>query len=319
MLRRSIVNCLAENPGPTARGLLRAPTATAPARGFATAPRAMTLAAAGQFCATSSPAANLAAVRALVRQAAAVHARVLFLPEASDYIAGSPAETVALAEPVESSLFVTGLQAELRALGTLAVSVGVHEPAGERVKNTLLYLDETGAIVHRYQKVHLFDVAYTDGPVLNESRSVEPGTAVEPPFATPLGAVGPAICYDIRFPEQALRLRSLGADIIVYPSAFTVLTGQAHWEVLGRARAIDTQSYVIMAAQVGAHDAAGTRRSWGHAMIVDPWGTVLAQCASSDPAPRICVADIDLSVVARVRKNMPLWTQRRPDVFGHEV
>lgn len=148
---------------------------------------------------------------------------------------------------------------------------------------------------------------------------MEPGTALLAPFDTPVGKLGSAICYDIRFPELALRLRSLGAEVIVFPSAFTVRTGPAHWEVLARARAIDTQCYVVMAALTGKHDAEGKRQSYGHSLIVDPWGTVLAQAPDVDTGPRIITADIDLSVLKTVRENMPLWSQRRPDVLGYEV
>ncbi|KAK9461962.1 carbon-nitrogen hydrolase [Lipomyces oligophaga] len=283
----------------------------------------MTLAAAGQFCATSSIIENLASVRALIQAAVTAGAKVLFLPEASDYIAGSPQETVSLAKSAEESLFVQGIRTELQALKSpLHVSVGIHESViGEsRCKNTLLWISPNGEILKRYQKLHLFDVNMKNGPILMESRSVQPGKEVLDPFDSPLGRIGYAICYDIRFPEHALRLRSLGAEIITYPSAFTVRTGQAHWELLGRTRAVDTQTYVIMAAQVGQHDKEGKRRSWGHAMIIDPWGTVLAQCPDTDSLPRICVADIDLNVLQRVREAMPLWDQRRgSEVYGYEI
>jgi predicted amidohydrolase len=134
-----------------------------------------------------------------------------------------------------------------------------------------------------------------------------------------LTIVGSAICFDIRFPEQAMRLRTLGAEVIVFPSAFTVRTGQAHWEILGRSRAIDTQSYVILAAQTGQHDREGKRQSYGHSMVIDPWGTVIAQAPDTDSHPRIILADIDISTVYKVRRDMPLWDQRRPDVYGYSV
>ncbi|KAK9465351.1 carbon-nitrogen hydrolase [Lipomyces arxii] len=285
--------------------------------------RHMTLAACGQFCATASMKDNLESVRLLINKAVKAGASVLFLPEASDYIAGSASETVALAKTVEKSEFVVGIQKELAALDSeLQVSVGIHEAVDgeDRVKNTLLWIDNNGKITQRYQKLHLFDVNMKNGPILMESKSVQPGKEVLKPFSSPLGNIGYAICYDIRFPEHALKLRSMGADIITYPSAFTVRTGQAHWELLARSRAIDTQTYVIMAAQVGAHDPEGKRRSWGHAMIVDPWGTIVAQCPDVDSSPRLCVADIDLNILQKVRTDMPLWQQRRGQlVYGYEV
>lgn len=282
----------------------------------------MVLAAVGQFCATSSLSHNAALIGQLVKKASAVGAKVLFLPEASDYISGGPSESLKLAVAVDSNPVIVGIRQALKDLPANAVrpevSIGVHEPGdgGNRVKNTLLWLDSDGVLKHRYQKIHLFDVEVPNGPILKESLAVEPGNAVVPPFDTPLGKVGSAICYDVRFPEMALKLRTLGAEILLYPSAFTTRTGAAHWEVLARARAIDTQCYVIMAALVGKHDPEGKRQSYGHSLIVDPWGTVLAQAPDVDSEPRIITADIDLSVLKNVRENMPLWEQRRPDIFG---
>lgn len=291
----------------------------------------MVLAAVGQFCATNSLISNAAIIRTLIRKASEAGAKVLFLPEASDFIATSPEESVSLTKPLEHSpVYCEGI---LRGLADLPegsvkpyISVGFHEPAedtshgrAKRLRNTLVWIGPDGSVAQRYQKLHLFDVDISNGPILKESRSVEPGTKLLPPFDTPIGKLGSAICYDIRFPEMAMRLRSLGAEVIVFPSAFTVRTGAAHWEVLARARAIDTQCFVIMAGLVGKHDKDGKRQSYGHSIIVDPWGTVLAQAPDVDSEPRIITADIDLSVLKTVRENMPLWDQRRPDVFGYEI
>lgn len=304
----------------------------------------MVLAAVGQFCATSSLINNANIIKELILQASKAGASVLFLPEASDYIASSPDQSLTLAKPVESSNAIQdGVVAALKSIpmGQVKpyVSIGVHEPtSGTRVKNTLLWFSPDGELLNRYQKLHLFDVEITNGPILKESNGVEPGNKLIEPFDSPIGKIGPAICYDIRFPEMALRLRRLGAQILQYPSAFTVKTGMAHWEVLARARAIDTQSYVMMPALIGVHDfPVGKRQSYGHALIVDPWGTVLAEAASFDTNPRIITADIDLAMLDKseyiwndwifdvnmnanktiiVREDMPLWEQRRTDVFG---
>ncbi len=188
---------------------------------------------------------------------------------------------MSLARSTEDSSFVKGLQYEaLQA--RLPINVGIHEPAtgGKRVKNTLIWIDEGGVITHRYQKLHLFDVEIKDGPSLKESNSVEPGSSILPPFPTVLGSMGLMICFDLRFPALSTRIRDLGAQILTYPSAFTVPTGKVHWETLLRARAIETQSYVIAAAQVGSHNE--KRRSWGHSMIVDPWGRIVAEASGLD-------------------------------------
>ncbi|KAK3291554.1 carbon-nitrogen hydrolase [Chaetomium fimeti] len=230
--------------------------------------------------------------RTLVEQAAQASAQALFLPEASDYIAGSAAESIRLAQPVEQSEFVLGLQDEAHRW-QLPIHVGVHEPTldGHKLKNTVLWIDERGEIAHRYQKIHLFDVDIGGGPVLKESESVEKGMRIETPFDTPVGRVGSTICFDLRFPEISLALRRLGADIITYPSAFT--------------------SYVIAPAQVGNHNE--KRVSYGHSMIVDPWGTVLVDLGDASDGPKIGTAVIDHDLLRKVRMEVPL--RRRTDVY----
>ncbi|THC92544.1 hypothetical protein EYZ11_007997 [Aspergillus tanneri] len=266
----------------------------------------MGIAAVGQLCSTASMATNLAQCQTLVRKAVAAGAKALFLPEASDYIGSSAAETISLVRSEQESEFVLGLQKEARQAG-LPINVGIHEPASDgRVKNTLIWIDEKGAITHRYQKIHLFDVDIDGGPILKESSSVEKGMGILPPFETPVGRVGLSICFDLRFPEISLALKRQNAQIITYPSAFTVPTGRAHWETLLRARAIETQSYVIAAAQAGPHNE--KRRSYGHSMIVNPWGEVVARLGDEYQEPQIAVADIDMDLLAKRLCSMPLGT-----------
>ncbi|KAL4862707.1 hypothetical protein BDV12DRAFT_39384 [Aspergillus spectabilis] len=271
----------------------------------------MAIAAVGQLCSTANVTANLAQCRILVRKAVEAGAEALFLPEAADYIGSSPAETISLARSVQDSEFVLGLQNEARK-AKLHINVGIHEPASnDRVKNTLIWIDDKGAITQRYQKVHLFDVDIKGGPVLKESASVEKGSEILPPFDTVLGRVGLSVCFDLRFPEISLALKRQNAQIITYPSAFTVPTGKAHWETLLRARAIETQSYVIAAAQAGPHNV--KRRSYGHSLIINPWGEIVAQLGDEYEKPQIAVADIDLDLLAKVRREMPLL--RRTDIY----
>lgn len=271
----------------------------------------MVIAAVGQLCSTASMTANLAQCQILVRKAVAAGAKALFLPEASDYIASSPAESVSLVRSVHDSEFVLGLQKEAQQ-SSLHINVGIHEPAPDgRVKNTLVWINEKGVITQRYQKVHLFDVDIKGGPVLKESASVEKGVEIVTPFETPVGRVGLAICFDLRFPEISLALKRQNAQLIVYPSAFTIPTGKAHWETLLRARAIETQSYVMAAAQAGPHNE--KRRSYGHSMIVNPWGEVVAQLGDEYTEPHIAIADIDLDLLAKVRREIPLL--RRTDIY----
>jgi len=306
----------------------------------------MPLAAAGQFCATSSLSQNLIACKSLVKKAVDAGARILFLPEASDYIALNASESLRLCQPVETSEFVLGLRDSAKKEG-LEICVGIHEPAApssggsgsgggestgtedgkkvERVKNTCIYIDKSGEIAQRYQKIHLFDVNIKDGPILMESRSVEPGSTLTPPFPIPSLSspsnthtatpnLGMLICFDLRFPEPSLSLRRQNAHMISYPSAFTVPTGNAgHWHTLLKSRAIETQSYIIAAALVGNHNE--KRRSYGHSMIVGPWGDVLGECGGIEGGGKeeICVGEIDMGVLERVRREIPLL--RRFDVY----
>ena len=242
--------------------------------------------------------------------------QALFLPEASDYIASSAAESISLAKSVEKSEFVLGLQKEAVS-AKLPLSVGIHEPVegGKKLKNTLIWIDDQGSIIHRYQKLHIFDIEIP-GTVLRESDSVEKGMEIEPPFKSPLGNIGAMICFDLRFPEISLSLKRQGAELFLYPSAFTVPTGRAHWETLLRARAIECEGYVIAAAQTGRHNE--KRVSYGHTMVVDPWGKIVAQLGGTDKVaaeyePEICFAEIDLSLVEKTRKEMPLL--RRTDIY----
>ena len=219
---------------------------------------------------------------------------------------------------MKTSPFVLGLQHEA-STNKLPINVGIHEPAegGKRVKNTLIWIDEKGKITQTYQKLHLFDVDIKGGPVLKESNSVEPGSHIVHPFSTALGQVGMMICFDLRFPTLSTRVRNLGAQILTYPSAFTVPTGKVHWETLLRTRAIETQSYVVAAAQVGNHNE--KRVSYGHSLIVDPWGKVITEgrgveeWEGNGKDPEVVVGDIDLEGLEKVRKEMPL--RLRTDVI----
>ncbi|PWN42692.1 putative NIT2-nitrilase [Ceraceosorus guamensis] len=279
----------------------------------------MVLAAVAQLTSTGVIADNLAVASGLVKRAAASGARALFLPEATDFIAPSPS-VGALTRSAQARSFVPYLCKEAKQ-SNIWVSVGVHEaPAEElgdkeRCYNTQVLIDNEGKVRESYRKLHLFDVDIKGGLTILESNTTIPGKAIPRVHPSPIGALGLQTCYDIRFPESSLSLRRQGAQILTFPSAFTVRTGAAHWEVLLRARALDTQSYVLAAAQVGAHE--GTKRvSYGHAMIVDPWGSIVAQCSDMQPyKPTLCFANIDLDALTSMRTEMPLWDQRRTDVY----
>lgn len=159
--------------------------------------------------------------------------------------------------------------------------------------------------------MHLFDLdlSSSNGPKLQESATTVPGSSLLSPYDSPIGSIGALICFDLRFPEPALALRSRGAEVLLYPSAFTRRTGAAHWHALLRARAIETQCYVIAAAQVGKHNE--KRETYGHGMIVDPWGEIVAELGGVEDMkegwePEVAVAEIDLEKVREVRRGLPL-------------
>ena len=176
----------------------------------------------------------------------------------------------------------------------------------ERVRSACLVFDESGAQIARYDKIHLFDVIVNDEQSeYSESRSYEPGVDIVS-VDTSVGNLGLSICYDMRFPELYRALFQRGAELVTVPAAFTKVTGEAHWESLLRARAIENQCYVIAAGQGGRHSQ--TRETWGHSMIIDPWGTVLAMVEEGEG---VATAEINLEFVRNVRARMPIREQQK--------
>ena len=280
---------------------------------------ARTMSTASDFCrvaalqvtCTDDKAANLALCSSLVEEAASGGARVIFLPEAFDYIAGSRQQTLSLAEPRDGPT-VAAYRALAARLGVWLSLGGLHEATeSSRVRNSHLLVSPAGQLAASYSKTHLFDVSVPGGETLHESAYVVPGDSLTAPFSTPAGRLGLLICYDLRFSEPSQLLRQAGAELLTFPSAFTVATGRAHWELLLRARAVETQCYVVAAAQVGRHNE--KRSSYGHAMIVDPWGRVLAD--ADERANCVVFADVSAAELTRVRAGMPVATQRRVDLY----
>ncbi len=271
------------------------------------------LAAVVQMTATDDLGANLARAGTLVRRAVARGAAFVALPENLSFMGPESAklptaETFELGLPPDAAGPVRLWASTLaRETGTWLLLGGVTErtDAPARVHNTAIVVNAEGAIVARYRKVHLFDVSLADGTELCESRVVKPGDATVA-VDTPIGRLGLSICYDVRFPELYRRLVDAGATVIAVPAAFTVPTGKDHWHVLLRARAIESQSYVLAPAQWGAHGHG--RTTYGHAMIVDPWGTVLAECGDGEG---IAVAEIDPARVESIRRQLPSLAHRR--------
>jgi predicted amidohydrolase len=269
------------------------------------------LAAVVQLTATGDLARNLTRAGELVRRAAGRGARLVVLPENVAFLGPEEAK-LRVAEAFEPQGNATGpigeaLREVATASGVWVLWGGLPERSSEpsRTYNTSVLVDACGALVARYRKVHLFDVALADGTTLTESRTVAPGAEVVV-ADTPVGRLGLSICYDVRFPELYRRLVDQGATVLSVPAAFTVPTGKDHWHVLLRARAIESQCHVLAAAQWGAHGHG--RTTYGHALIADPWGTVLAECGDGEG---IAVAEIDPARTDRVRATLPSLAHRR--------
>ena len=260
-----------------------------------------------QMTSQADVAVNLDTAERLVRRAAEDGAQLVVLPECFAYL-GPDEGFRDVAEPLPGNgPVLTRCSRMARECGAELVVGGFWERVGDerRVRNACVHFGADGALVSIYRKIHLFDVDLPGGPRLVESDNVQPGTDVVV-TQTRFGALGLSVCYDLRFPELYRRLVDGGAIALAVPAAFTLTTGKDHWHVLLRARAIESQAYVLAAAQTGWHF--GKRVSYGHALIVDPWGVVLAECGEGEGA---AVAWVEPDVVERVRNTVPSLRHRR--------
>jgi len=271
--------------------------------------------AAVQTTATDDRNQNLEAAAQLVARAADDGATLVALPEYFS-VAGSPAVLRRDAEPLEGP--TTTWARELASRLGIWLLAGTFPESGEtsdddatRVHNTSCLVDPHGTIAATYRKIHLFDVS-VEGAEFRESDTIAPGDS---PVVAPLAdgpRLGLSICYDLRFPELYRTLALGGATVVAVPSAFTAVTGPPHWELLLRARAVEDGVFVLAPGQVGRLPA-GMPACHGHSMIVDPWGTVLAE--RFEPTPGVVLADLDLHEVQRVRRELPVLANRRPDAY----
>ncbi len=269
-------------------------------------------AAAVQLNSTDDPDRNLESAARLVAEAAAAGADLVVLPEKWNLL--GPGELLAeRAEPIEGGAAIEAARGWAREHGLTLVagSVGERLEDSDRIANTSVMIGPEGEIVARYRKIHMFDVD-VGGVSYRESEHERPGSEPVVAEAAELGArIGLSICYDLRFPELYRVLALEGASIVTIPSAFTAVTGEPHWEILIRARAIENQLFVIAAGQTGA--APPHYDSWGHSMIADPWGRLLAVVEQGEG---VAVADLDLDVLTDVRNRLPSLANRRPAAYG---
>lgn len=251
---------------------------------------------------------NLGRAAALVAEAARRGARVVLLPENFAFM-GEEADKQRVAEDLDrgDGAIAQALRGLCREHGVTIVAGGMPERSTELARpfNTCAVFAPDGSIAARYRKVHLFDVDLADGSRYRESASTTAGDG--PVLAAVEGVgVGLSVCYDLRFPELYRALSALGAEVLVVPAAFTLMTGKDHWHVLLRARAIEAQCYVVAAAQWGRHPRG--RQTYGKSCIVDPWGDVVAQASEGEG---VITAMIDPAYLDRVRANLPSLCHRR--------
>ena len=262
-----------------------------------------------QLTATPDKARNLETADRPVRRAAADGARLVVLPEKWSVL-GQGKDLQAGAEPLDGPAVTWAREAARElSIDLVAGSVSERVEGEEKLRNTSLHLGPDGEVRATYRKMHMFDVE-VDGTVYRESAHEEPGDEVVLSATAEGVELGLTVCYDVRFPELYRILAIRGARIVTVPAAFTLATTRDHWEVLVRARAIENQSFVIAANQVGDH--AEGLRSGGRSMIVDPWGLVLAQAADSET---VITADLDLDAQAAIRTRLPSLANRRPAAY----
>lgn len=272
----------------------------------------MFLAACVQLSSTTDITQNLEVAEGLIRRAAAAGAKLVITPENTTYLGPhfhKVSEAEALDGPINTRL------AELADALSIHLLIGAvaeqrWSPSGvldtERCYNTSLLFGPNGDRIAHYRKMHLFDVDVPGGLTIKESNTIAAGDAIVV-AQTELGRIGMSICYDLRFPELYRALVDEGADLITVPSAFTLTTGKDHWHALLRARAIETQCWVLAPGQWGTHDAEGRRKSYGHSLIVDPWGVVVAD---KGHGVGVIYAEIDPKRTAAVRASIPVREHR---------
>lgn len=254
------------------------------------------------------PEANALRLVDAVEKAAAGEAAMLFTPEMSGMLDRDRERAYAKArheaeDKVLSAVRKAAAEAGIWVhLGSLAL-----RGEGDKLVNRGFVIDSEGEVRARYDKIHLFDVDLPTGESWRESAMYEGGSTAVVVQGTPVGTLGLSICYDLRFPALFQRLSEAGADVISIPAAFTVPTGQAHWNVLMRARAIEAELFVVAAAQAGRHE--DGRDTYGHSLVADPWGELLLEMGSE---PGLGFADIDLSRIAEVRSRIPVHQHRVP-------
>ena len=272
-----------------------------------------------QVTSGDDPVENGRTVAAMMRQAAAQGAGFILTPEVTNCVSTNRQQQQAVLQPQEDDWTLATLRQQAAELGIWlligSLALKTADPDG-RFANRSFLIAPDGTIRAWYDKIHMFDVQVSDTETYHESAGFRPGdraVIADAGFAR----IGMTVCYDIRFPHLYRALAQAGAQILTVPAAFSPVTGAAHWETLLRARAIETGCYVLAPAQTGLHPSStgGTRRTYGHSMVISPWGEVLADAGT---APGITFVDLDMNAVAQARARIPALTHDRkftpPDV-----
>ena len=263
------------------------------------------IAAALQYCASSDIVKNCDMASKLIDSAADKAAQLVALPECANLLAASKTQLFQKAESQQNSLFLQMLQAKAKekqiwiSAGSLLLQC--EDEDDQRIANRQLIISPQGEITASYDKIHMFDADVGDGKDYRESASFRPGTQ---PVMTRINdrLAGLSICYDIRFAQLYHHYAANKAELLFIPAAFTAVTGKAHWHVLQRCRAIETGAFVIAAAQIGTHD--DGRQTYGHALIIDPWGRVLSDAGSTED---MAIASLDFDKVIEARRSLQAW------------
>ncbi|MDB5435004.1 MAG: amidohydrolase, partial [Phenylobacterium sp.] len=266
----------------------------------------------------ATPQAALAHVLPMVRDAAGQGAKFIATPEGTNVLQKDRAALLPMLKSLEEDVVVTGLRQAAKDLGVwLLIGSALVEREDGKAANRSVLVSPQGAVTATYDKLHMFDVDLPTGESSRESATYEPGDRAVTAQADEL-RLGMTVCYDLRFPALYRALALAGAEVMTIPSAFTRPTGAAHWEVLMRARAIETGAFVLAPAQGGRHE--DGRGTYGHSIVVAPWGEVLAQLDHDEPG--VLIADLDLTAAARARAAIPVLANARafaaPRVLGQE-
>ncbi len=268
-----------------------------------------------QITSSDQPAENISMLSAMVREAAANGADLILTPEVSNCVSVSRKHQLGVLQTQDVDPMLASMEKLARELdvwillGSLALKTD--DPDG-RFANRSFLLNSRGQVAGQYDKIHMFDVSVTPEETYRESDGYRPGQSAVL-ARTPFCDIGMSVCYDVRFPHLYRALAQVGAKVLTVPAAFSPITGAAHWEVLLRARAIETGCYVLAPAQTGLHPSTGSkqRRTYGHSLVVSPWGEVLAD-AGADVG--ITYVDLDLTMVDKARRQVPALSHDR--TFG---